>query len=346
MINESTAKESRQLHFDSLDRFYKLAPNKPYCTNDTAFGLRIRQKKTAFKHSHIQHNPPSMQHWLTFDIDHDNYFQWEKAGLPDPNLIVRNLHNRKHHLSYAIESVCTSDAAHTKPINYLSAIQEAYTELLKADTCYTGLITKNPLHSDFQCQHLHDREYSLGELADYVDLKPKRWTRKRAANENHYGLGRNSALFHRLRYWAYDNVNHHQQEGSTYNQWMLEVLEKAGSFNDFHEALPYQEIKSTAKSVGKWVWTKYDPENKGKRVRRGAMSAVFDGSQIDLDLTARQRLSARQTNETRKKATEEKIIQAIGQLTATGTKVTQKAVAVTAGLGIATVKRNWARFKR
>ncbi|WP_257282303.1 replication initiation protein [Endozoicomonas sp. ISHI1] len=325
---------------DSVDRFYELAPNKPYCTDDKASGLIIRSKNHAFAKSYVQHNTVAMCHWLTFDQDHDNLTQWEEAKLPQPNLIVRNLGNRKAHVSYAIESVCTSDAAYPKPMAYAQAIQEAYCDKLKADPGYTGFITKNPLHEDWHLWEIHSKVYKLGELADYVELKRRYWTRKRAANYAHYGLGRNCALFHRLRFWAYDWVVYHRDEqGTTYVEWMQIVLVKAEEYNDFPQSLPYGEIKSTAKSVGKWVWEKYFP--KTKRKKRGAMVATFAKSELPLDLKTRQRLSARRTNQVRKETTENQIINAIGQLTAQGNKVNKASVSRLTGIHRNTLGRSY-----
>ena len=190
----------------TLERFFECAPNKPYCTDDLGSGLFIRSKESAFKHRYVQPNQPSLVHWFIFDQDHEKIEQWKEAGLPEPNFITRNQHNRRAHVAYAIEPVCVSDSARPKPIAYAAMIQAAYTKALGADYCYTGLITKNPYHEFWHLWDMHDRVYPLGVLADHVDLERRYWTRKRAANHDHFGLGRNCALFHRLRFWAYDHV--------------------------------------------------------------------------------------------------------------------------------------------
>jgi hypothetical protein len=336
----TTAKQIELL--DPVERFYQLAPNKPYCSDDKASGLIIRSKGSAFNRRYVQHNPPSMCHWLTFDQDHEHILMWEKANLPEPNMIVRNLDNSRAHVSYAIESVCTSEAGNPKPIAYASAVQEAYTQALKADACYTNFITKNPYHDDWHVWELHSHVYSLGEMADYVDLIRKRWTRKQAANDAYHGLSRNCALFNRLRFWAYDHVAWYREDGSSYEQWMTAVLERCESMNTFTEPLPYSEIKSTGKSVGKWVWTKYWPE--GKPIRRGMMASEFTKSQLPLDLKAKQRLSARRTHEMRRNATEEKIIDAIGQLTAQGKKVTKIGVSQLTGISDRQLRRDYSIY--
>lgn len=333
----------RQLALQGFSRFTELLPNKPYCTDEKGV-LRIRPKLSALRCRYIQPNPPALQHWLVFDLDYDctaleNVFPWEDKGLAEPNFLSYNPENGSPHIFYAIESVCTSPNAHPKPLEYMAAIQDAYTHALKADRCYTGLIAKNPLNPHWFSVELHTAVFSLGDLAKHVDLQPKRWTRKRALNDEHMALGRNCALFHRLRFWAYDHVNDYRNNGTTYNQWMKEVLARCEKFNDFIEPLPYGEVKSTAKSVGKWVWTKYTGSGSGKR--RGAMSDQFKQSQIPMTLETKQRLSARRTHESRRTDTEAKIEAAIANLQEQGKKPTKAAVARLSGVGRQTIYDNF-----
>jgi hypothetical protein len=179
----------------------------------------------------------------------------------------------------------------------------------------------------------------LEELAAKVILKRPQWTRKRANDDTHAGLGRNCALFHRTRFWAYDNVHEYRDVlKMQYNDWMGMILNRCEQFNSFNPDLPYGEVKSTAKSVGKWVWTKYFVEPK---VRRGSMADLFDGSQLELDLKAKQRLAARRTHEMQRSRTEEKIIQAIGQLTAQGKRVTKAAVSRLIGISDRALRKDY-----
>ena len=203
---------------------------------------------------------------------------------------------------------------------YAQAIQEAYCEKLQADPGYTGLITKNPMHEDWHVWELHTHVYKLGELAEHVELEQRYWTRKRAANHGHY----------------------RDETGTGCSEWMQTVLEKAEAFNEFPQPLCHGEIKSTAKSVGKWVWEKYFPA--GKRKKRGAMAPMLSGNELPIDLATKQRLSARRTNQERKSSTEEKIIHAIGELTAQGSKVSQAAVSRLTGIHKNTLSRNYSHF--
>ena len=325
-----------------IKSFVEKSPKRPYCVDEKGDPLSIRTRRYAFLKRYVQHNPPSMCQWLTFDLDHANPMIFKDSGLPAPNLVVMTRASGHSHISYAIEGVCTSDAARQKPMNYLSAIQDAYCEALSADVGYTNFITKNPLHDDWDITVFHEHEYSLGELADYVELKRSYWTRKKAANDAYHGYGRNCALFHRLRFWAYDHVTWHRENGTTYERWMDLVALECNDMNTFEHALPYSEVKSTAKSVGKWVWTKFWPE--GKPIRRGMMASQLSQSQIPLDLKSKQRLSARRTHELRRSATEERIIDAIGQITASGKKVTKAAVARLTGISDRQLRRDYADY--
>ncbi len=50
----------------------------------------------------MQVNRPGFVSWLIFDLDHTKAMIWEDAGLPAPNLIVRNRKSGHSHLYYAI----------------------------------------------------------------------------------------------------------------------------------------------------------------------------------------------------------------------------------------------------
>ena len=292
-------------------RFSDLLPKKPFCSDDFAYGLRIRTKSSAVKYRYIQHNQPAIHNWLVFDLDHENPLIWEDAGVAVPNIITRNPDNGRCHLLYAVSAVCTSDAAKPRPLAYMAAIQHAYNAALRADQGYVGLVTKNPLHDHWHVLRLHDDVYSLGELADFVDLTDVRWTRKRAQNDDQYGLGRHCALFHRVRYWAYDHVNDYRVPGGAFEVWHTAVLSHCEASNTFPEPLPYGDVKSTAKSVARWVWKHYTGNGSGKR--RGAMSDTFKNSQIPLDIRAKQHFAALRTHERRRSDTEKRIMGAIAR---------------------------------
>lgn len=239
--------------------FYESLPNKPYCSNDLSFGLKIRQAKTAILHKYIQHNTPYKIKWLVFDIDEE--FSWTRsntAGLPVPAWITWNRENRHAHVAYGLKTpVLKTNTARLKPIKYLAAIERAYAKKLNADTGYAGLVTKNPLHSSWEVWMPDNSRgiYTLEQLASCVDFSD--FTPKKSANDDSFGYGRNVTTFDDLRHWAYVAI---RQGWPTYERWFEAVLTRAQGINvQFSQPLPYSEIKATARSVAKWTHKHFDP---------------------------------------------------------------------------------------
>ena len=233
--------------------FIKNLPDKPYCSNDLNYGVLIRPRTTALTMRHLQHNKPTSVSCLVLDLDSPLFWQLlENKFLPSPNLVAFNPKNHHCHLYYNLNTpVYTCQAARQKPLRYLAAVQYTLCHAWGADSAYSGLISKNPIHQDWRIIQLRAEAWDLGELADWLDL-PSKLPRKAQS----VGLGRNCTLFDMLRYWAYDNVLSYRIKGG-YEQWHKAVLSTAESFNSFPEPLLFNEVRSTGKSVAKWVWANY-----------------------------------------------------------------------------------------
>ncbi|MDD1616364.1 MAG: hypothetical protein LUQ28_07630, partial [Methylococcaceae bacterium] len=132
--------------------------------------------------------------------------------------------------------------------------------------------------------------------------------------------------------------------------WHNAIEKEAERINTaFPSILGIGEIKSTAKSVSRWVWKNYQ---EGEQVQRGKMG--FGETRHNFNFTApmlpeeerkrRQSLSAELTNKHRKENTELKIKQAIERLKANGEKVTKAGVAKITGLDRAGIIRNYSHF--
>ena len=235
------------LHSESL-------PTRPYCSDNLSQGIYPRLQRIAVTKRYIQLNPPQQQYWLVFDIDRPNSaFAWEDANLPPPFAVVVNESNTHCHIVYALTSpVCTSDLAHEKPLRYLAAIQQAYTEKLQADVNYSGLIAKNP----FSQNHWHvipcaiHAKYTLDELAEWVSLNGM--LKRALRGPEAVALGRNCVMFDALRFYAYKSIRQYR-EGKV-GVWREHIQAKAGELNVFREPLPESEVRAIAKSVANWVW--------------------------------------------------------------------------------------------
>ncbi len=250
---------------------------RPYCSDDLSTGLRIRSQEVALRHSHIQSNSPALRWRLVFDIDRPAaVFAAEDGGVATPNWIAENPRNGHAHLGYEIAApLVTSEAGRADPLRFAAAIEYAYMEKLGADRGYVGLICKNPLHEQWRTSVQRVQAYDLGELAEWVNL-PSRIPKKQLAESP---LGRNVAVFDRLRHWAYRNVKRYEDSA----EWKFACLMQATAFNSsFQVALPNNEVQHIAKSVSKWTWTRFDTDASDARfsklqAHRGRIGGVLSG---------------------------------------------------------------------
>ncbi|MDT3239580.1 replication initiation protein [Pseudomonas amygdali pv. morsprunorum] len=317
----------------ALNRLLLEAPYMARCSDDKT-ATRVRPREYALRYPYMQVNRPGMVSWLVFDLDHANALAWDDAGLPAPNLMVRNRKSGHSQLFYAVPSVCTTENARTKPIQYMKAIYAAFAARLDADADYHGgPVAKTPGHPWWETTEFHSHVYELGELASAVELTVKPWaTGPKLDQVSH---SRHCILFEQLRYFAYSIVNRERELGS-FESFMRSLDAYAYNHNSFlkqgfSENLPLSSIRATVKSVGRWTWDRYTGD---RRCHRGAMQ--LDGS---LSLTERQSLAAKRTHELRHKATESKIRAACRQLQAQGKTLARSAIATLAGVSASTVAR-------
>ncbi|WP_415915641.1 replication initiation protein [Pseudomonas amygdali] len=317
----------------ALNRLLLEAPYMARCSDDKT-ATRVRPREYALRYPYMQVNRPGMVSWLVFDLDHANALAWDDAGLPAPNLMVRNRKSGHSQLFYAVPSVCTTENARAKPIQYMKAIYAAFAARLDADVDYHGgPVAKTPGHPWWETTEFHSHVYELGELASAVELTVKPWaTGPKLDQVSH---SRHCILFEQLRYFAYSIVNRERELGS-FESFMRSLDAYAYNHNSFlkqgfSENLPLSSIRATVKSVGRWTWDRYTGD---RRCHRGAMQ--LDGS---LSLTERQSLAARRTHELRHKATESKIRAACRQLQDQGKALVRSAIAALAGVSASTVAR-------
>jgi len=316
----------------ALNRVLLEAPYLSRCSDDKT-ATRIRPREYAIRYPYMQVNRPGMVSWLIFDLDHSNALIWEDAGLPAPNLIVRNRQSNHSHLYYAIPPVCTTKNARSRPIAYMKAIYEAFAARLDADTNFhSGPVAKTPGHPWWLTWELHNHIYELGELADYVDLAVSSpWGKGPQLDEISHS--RHCVLFEHLRYYAYSIVNRERLAGSftTFTRLLEAYAYNRNSFHKlgFTEDLPLSSLRATVKSVARWTWDRY---RGGSRCHRGVMQL-----DKDLPLTERQRLAAIRTHEVRQKETESRVRTACRQLQQKGEALTQVAIARVACLSRQTV---------
>ena len=320
------------------EHFLNNLPNKPYCTNDLTYGLIVRPKKTALKHRYIQANHPDWINFIAFDIDRNAYEILEDTNCK-PNIAIFNaIHRDRAHFLYRLsQPVSKTEKSRQKPIQFLEAIKEAMTVGLKADPFFRHFIIKTPYHPDHITHDIRQEPYDLNELTDYFDLSVK--PQKQLSQRLEPNEGRNNTVFERLRMIAYKTVMYYRdkQDLACFQGYLWNEADTINS--QFDQALPQSEIRSIVKSVSTWTYYNYRPKNSknGKlidRVRDKEKTAMLS------DLKDRQTYSAIITNKQRVQTTESKIKTAVRRLLAKGEKITVRAVAKQAGIGISTVQRH------
>ncbi len=280
----------------ALARILHEAPFLPRCSDNKTATL-IRPRHYAVRFPYMQINRAGFVSWLIFDIDHTNAAKWSDAGLPPPNLIVRNRVSNKSHMFYAIAPVCTTEAATAKPIAYMRAIFDAFALKLDADRAFhSGPVAKTPGHRWWLTEELHNRVYELGELADYVELIPAGWRKPMRLDDVSHS--RHCILFEKVRYYAYSTVNRERNAGTLESfSRLLEAhaLEQNNFYEfGFTENLPMSSLRATIKSIARWTWEHYTGSG---RQHRGIMRLSGD-----MPLCERQQLAAARTHTVRKKA--------------------------------------------
>jgi hypothetical protein len=317
----------------ALERIQFEAPYFPRCS-DNKTAILVRPRKYALTHTYMQINRPGMVSWLIFDLDHRNWLIWEETGLPAPNLIVRNRETDHSHIFYAISPVCTTEKARGRPISFMKSVYQAMAVRLNADTAFhSGPVAKTPGHPWWETNEIHDHEYSLGELAEYLELGVSPWWgRGREIELDDVSHSRHCTLFEVLRRYAYSIVDHERRHGSlsSFSRLLEAFAHNKNNFTaqGFEENLSLSSIRSTVKSVARWTWERYT----GASCHRGVMQL-----DSDLPLAERQSLAAQRTHKVRSRATESKIRGACRQLLDRGERITQIAVAAITGLSRQTV---------
>jgi len=248
---------------DIQQLFQDRLPRRPRCTDELKYGNYFQSKTEALRCRYIQPNPPLAVAWLIFDVDYPAAsIGWETANLPEPTIIVVNPANAHAHLFYGLQTpVSTSPNAREKPKRYVEAIQRAMRAKLKADPGYARHLAKNPFHPAWRTLWSNNL-YELNDLAEWVALPDRSMPPELRAVPP--GQKRNCTLFERLRDWSYRQVLAFKRAGRSFDQWQTCVLDQAEEINqamiirqEFTFALPFNEVKSTAKSVAKWAWAHF-----------------------------------------------------------------------------------------
>ena len=216
--------------------------------------------------------------YFVFDLDYpESALAWREENLPEPFWVAQNPKNGHVHICYRLLfPYPTTEIASIKPMQYAAKIQAAMARKLKADAGYSRKLTKNPYNPAWRMMYFTEKSYLLDELADYVVVKAL------SKSEQEQGLGRNCTMFQQGASWSYRAVMEFKQANAPFQLWHNAVKDRLKDINaGFPEALPYSEVKATAKSIATWVWQRFSEQGLkkwhaekgregGKKSKRGA----------------------------------------------------------------------------
>lgn len=220
------------------------------------------------------------RHYLM--VDHDNGPIGRAHELYDvcPNIVVYNPTNPERHQAFWLlrDPVhCQPEAQARKPYQYLRAIEAGYDAKYGCDPHFARHIHRNPLCFISDTFWLHERPYTLSELAEPVNLAPSALKRSGARLARVIeGRGRNCTLFDELRFWAYKQASN--AKAVDYDIWHRQVITRVMALNGFEKPLPAAEVYCVARSVAEFVYYRYQagtgqtiitPEYRAKQAERG-----------------------------------------------------------------------------
>ncbi|GAA4759253.1 replication initiation protein [Gordonia alkaliphila] len=237
-------------------------PLWPLAGDDLLEGVYRQSRASALGRRYIEANPEALSNLLVVDIDHPDAALRAlsaRGSHPMPNAVVSNRRNGHAHAVWALsEPVTRTEYARRKPLAYAAAITEGLRRAVDGDTGYSGLLTKNPTHDDWDTEWIHSAGYELDQLAEELGerMPPPRWRETKRQRENVAGLGRNCSLFESARHWAYRETRLFlptQDADGLGRSIHREVHERNAAFAD---PLPASEARAIAASIHRWITTR------------------------------------------------------------------------------------------
>lgn len=255
----------------------------PLCTNSFDEGVYRRRLPKALGYQYINPNPPHLTIWLPQDIDRPGgAHAYEDANLIPPFFTTVNRANGHAHSVWglSIPVLTGSPDARQAPLRLACGVQSKMCEMLGADRNYGHGLTKNPFSSHWMLLMGLQRFHTLRDLSEYLPGLEKHVPKR--GDPDHYGLGRNVALFDTLRVWSYRAVKKHWGGGlEGWNEWISTANARAMVYNsDFPTPLSLKEVWHVSRSVAKWTWQHFTPAafsdvQKARRAKRvNKLSAI------------------------------------------------------------------------
>jgi Replicase family/Primase C terminal 1 (PriCT-1) len=292
------------------------------CSNNIQTGVSKQRPDDAINYKYIALNK-QYKSYMAFDIDRkDSVFDWYDLDCPQPTIITRNPASDHCQYLYELETpIIYTSNARRQPKAYYESIRHALNNKLKGDCGFTGHMVRNPLVVTPPVTL--DKKYQLYDLLEYLHLDKKTTLE---INE----LGRNCTLFDSLRLEAYKL----SKKNLSREQLFTELMYIANVLNsNFEIPLNYNEVKSTCKSIARWVDIHYIGDGR----RSGVMKLPND-----MPINERRSLGARFVHKVQIDETQLTVHKAKCQLLQENPFVlSQSLVCKKTGLNKTTVSKHW-----
>ena len=264
---------------ESVQRWEQVwLPLWPLASDDLHAGVYRQARGEAMHRRYIETNPRALSNLLVVDIDHEDAAlrtMWNRQAWW-PNAVVENPSNGHAHAVWALnEPITRTEYARRKPLAFAAAVTEGLRRSVDGDTGYSGLLTKNPAHDDWDALWCNsDRLYDLDELAEHLTeggyMPPVSW--KRSKRRNSVGLGRNCSIFETARTWAYREIRNHWFDSAGLHDAISAHVHELNA--EFPEPLPASEARAIAASIHRWITTKSRMWADGPAVYEATFSTI------------------------------------------------------------------------
>ena len=157
--------------------------------------------------------------------------------LRTPNVYATRTASGHVQIFYLLErAVHRGERARVKPLTYLARVSEYYRATLGADAGYTGVLSSNPTHADYETSYPRAEPYALADLASVI---PRGWRVPRPATT---AEGRNVELFRALcRRGLQDTDRQLEAFAHTYNGQLLPALDAGELRNILKSVYRYRD---------------------------------------------------------------------------------------------------------
>lgn len=229
----------------------------PLATNNFETGVYQLPREKALARRNLQINPRSHVFNVVIDVDHpDAMLRAFSTELPKPHWVSESPSGHAH-VGYMLKIPVRRDNVNRRPEYLLAQVERSLIRELGGDPAYNGLLTKNPMHPDWETRWGATELSTLANMAQQLKLEPN--PTRHVISLDDGCTGRNTAMFDSTRTWAYGAIRNYWEDGP--RLFAAVTHDHATMLNaQLPNPLSAAEVKGIAKSVAGWTWGKFSQD--------------------------------------------------------------------------------------